>query len=220
MSLTRGLVVGKVVRWPEGSENRRMGEVLVKMPVTSDQDDFKTARIVMPMAGNDTGLFFMPEPGDEVVLGFLNGDTNHPYVLGFVWNGKRKPPADDYAVRTLKTKAKHTIEMNDKGGQERILIKTGGGRTIEIKDSPTGQITIETQGGTIVISDTPPSVTITSKLTMRLEAKQATISAQQLLVDAKATTFTGTVQVLGSIQTTAMVSSAYNPLVPGNLFGL
>ena len=44
------------------------------------------------MAGDDRGTFFMPDVGDEVLVAFLAGDPQHPFVVGALWNGKDKPP--------------------------------------------------------------------------------------------------------------------------------
>jgi uncharacterized protein involved in type VI secretion and phage assembly len=242
MSITTGVVVGKVERWPRPDEAANMGEVVVSLPVSNGDEDFRTARLAMPMAGADTGFFVMPEPGDEVLVAFQNGDTNHPYIVGCVWNGKHAPPGAKYEHRTFKSKARHTIELNDEAGQERVLITTGGGRKVEIKDSPTASISIECKGGnTIVIDEATGAITISAATSVKVDAPkvdvnatqatiaakqltidslQATISAKQLLIDSLATVFTGAVVVQQGIVTQAMVSQAYNPLVPGNIFGL
>ena len=44
------------------------------------------------MAGPGQGVAYFPEAGDEVIVGFQNGDPAHGYVLGCVWNGKDKLP--------------------------------------------------------------------------------------------------------------------------------
>ena len=46
------------------------------------------ARLLTPFAGNGRGIAFLPEIGDEVVVGFEEGDPERPYVVGAVWNGK------------------------------------------------------------------------------------------------------------------------------------
>ena len=34
-----------------------------------------------------------PEGGDEVLVAFAHADVRDPYVPGFLWNSKDKPPA-------------------------------------------------------------------------------------------------------------------------------
>jgi hypothetical protein len=47
------------------------------------------------------GTYFMPEPGDEVLVAFDQGRLDHPYVIGCLWRsapGKR-PAHADHPVR-------------------------------------------------------------------------------------------------------------------------
>ena len=52
------------------------------------------ARIATLMAGPNRGTWFLPEVGDEVLVAFERGDARVPYVVGAVWNGSARPPAD------------------------------------------------------------------------------------------------------------------------------
>ena len=49
------------------------------------------ARTVQPGAGKDRGAAGLPEVGDEVLVAFAQGDLEHPYVLGGLYNGMDKP---------------------------------------------------------------------------------------------------------------------------------
>ena len=49
------------------------------------------ARVSLPLGGNRTGLWALPEVGDEVLVGFENGDARTPIVLGSLWDGKPPP---------------------------------------------------------------------------------------------------------------------------------
>ena len=34
----------------------------------------------------------LPEPGDEVLVAFEQGEFSRPYVIGQLWDGKEAPP--------------------------------------------------------------------------------------------------------------------------------
>ncbi len=203
MSLKNGVVIGLVTKISD------KGMVKIKYPWLPDEPETKKwVRIATTMAGDDRGTFFMPEKKDEVLVAFDNGDFNSPYVIGFLWNGKDKPPEKDKNIRRIKTKTGHTVEFNDNKGQEKIEIKSQGGQVIEINDTAQGMITITTKKGTVNINCINANVT----------AKAA------INVSAPTATFSGVIQaptiIAGSGQFGAVASGAYNTFVPGNFFGL
>jgi len=81
--VVRALVVD--VQDPESA-----GRIKVRFP--SLPNSFEAwARVSLPLGGNQTGLWALPEIGDEVVVAFEEGDPRNPMVLGSLWNGKRPP---------------------------------------------------------------------------------------------------------------------------------
>ena len=89
------------------------GRVKVRLPwldkaVTGPYEAW--ARLATLMAGNGRGSWFVPDPGDEVLVAFEQGDTRAPYVIGSLWNGVDHPPermdgAGANAVRVLRTRS-------------------------------------------------------------------------------------------------------------------
>jgi phage protein D/phage baseplate assembly protein gpV len=65
-----------------------MGRVRVKFPALDEGLDSAWARVLTHNAGNERGIFMVPQPNDEVVVAFENGDTRRPLVIGSVFNGK------------------------------------------------------------------------------------------------------------------------------------
>lgn len=121
------------------------------------------ARVMMPMAGDKRGMYFYPEVGDEVVVGFELGDTNFPVVLGGLWNGPSPPPdqarqSADNNVRTIVTRSGHELTFDDTSGAEKVTLRTQGGHQIVLDDAPgQAKITVQTGGGqTLTLDDTPP----------------------------------------------------------------
>lgn len=72
-----------------------LGRVKLKYPWLGDDVEGSWARVAMPGAGPDYGLVWIPQVGDEVLVGFEHGDISHPFVLGGLWNGKDAAPLGD-----------------------------------------------------------------------------------------------------------------------------
>ncbi len=163
-----GVVVGVVTnnQDPDG-----LGRVKVKFPWLSDTDESYWARIVSPMAGNERGLYCLPEVDDEVLVVFEHGDVRFPYVLGALWNGKDKPPADNSDgknnVRLLKSRSGHVVRLSDEDGKEKIEI---------IDKSKKNSIVFDTANNTI---------TITADKDIILSAPQGTIKLDGQKIEAK-----------------------------------
>ena len=113
-----------------------LGRVKVKYPWLGDDDESYWARIVSPMAGDNRGVYFLPEVDDEVLVAFEHGSMDHAYVLGSLWNGKDKPPESNADGknnhRTIRSRSGHIIRLDDTDGSERIEIldKTGNNRIV------------------------------------------------------------------------------------------
>jgi uncharacterized protein involved in type VI secretion and phage assembly len=189
-------------------------------------------------------MWYVPQKGDEALVAFEFGDFRHPVVLGFLWNGVDKPPTSgiDENVRRIQSVSGHQFDLDDRQGDEAVVIKTSGGNTIELHDK-VGQmrISISTNGGhTIELSDQVgdshitltttagqklelvdqpvPSITISGSTAMvKVEALQASVQASTMLqISAPITTFSGIVQAQ-TVITNAVVSSTYTPGV-GNIW--
>jgi type VI secretion system secreted protein VgrG len=47
-------------------------------------------RLIQPHAGGGKGFYFVPEVGEEVLVGFEGGSAERPYVMGTQYNGSEK----------------------------------------------------------------------------------------------------------------------------------
>jgi uncharacterized protein involved in type VI secretion and phage assembly len=97
------------------------------------------APIATMMSGGKRGTWFMPEVNDEVLVAFYQGDPSHPYIVGFLWNGKDKPPSTDPQSRVIRSVNGHEIELYDPdvkhGDKGHIRVSDGHGNVIELSNA-------------------------------------------------------------------------------------
>jgi hypothetical protein len=152
------------------------GRVKVALPWLSPSYESDWARVVQLAAGPRTGAMFLPEVGDEVLLGFEFGDPRRPYVLGGLINDNAKFSTMDAAVsggavtgRGLATPAGNQLLFTDElppgppgppPTKSSITLGTGDGNLALVIDQVAGTITLtckpappksRTPAGTITI---------------------------------------------------------------------
>jgi Rhs element Vgr protein len=156
-----GLQIGVVTQLESDPDGEC--RILVRMPVISADEQGIWARVATLDAGKDRGSFFLPEVGDEVVVGFLNSDPRKPVVLGMLNSSNKTAPlqaADANNQKGFVTRSKMKMIFDD--DKKSVTIETPAGKkitmdedagAIELKDENNNSIkmnsdgiTIETQG--------------------------------------------------------------------------
>ncbi len=69
-------------------------------------------RMSTPMASEESGFFFLPSKGDEVLISFENGNVERPYMTGALHN-KRTMPYNGSANQTITSLNGHQIAFRD-----------------------------------------------------------------------------------------------------------
>jgi uncharacterized protein involved in type VI secretion and phage assembly len=137
-----GVVIG-VVKEIDGI----LGRIKVDFPWLSPAQRSDWAPIAALMAGGGRGTYFMPEINDEVLVSFLHGRLAHPYVVGFLWNGRDRPPSRNPALRVIHSKNGHKISLYDpepaEGDLGYVRIEDAHGNMIELRN---GMVNIVSQG--------------------------------------------------------------------------
>jgi uncharacterized protein involved in type VI secretion and phage assembly len=120
------------------------------------------APVAAALAGKGRGAFLMPEIDDEVLVSFEQGDINHPYVVGFLWNGVDTPPETDHKNRVLLTPGGHTLRFQDGDGSKKVILQSSSGHSITLDDTTAGQtMTLQTNGKqTVTLNDVQKSITL------------------------------------------------------------
>lgn len=110
------LVVGIVTNNDDKTDHQ--GRVKVRFPTLGDQES-AWARVASPGAGGKRGMQWLPEVGDEVLVGFENDDKARPLVLGGLWGRKDQPPEDEstrdgkVVKRVLASRKDHRLVIVD-----------------------------------------------------------------------------------------------------------
>jgi uncharacterized protein involved in type VI secretion and phage assembly len=110
------LLVGLVT---DLNDPKSWGRIKVKLPTLGGLVQTGWARVLLPSGGASTGLVVPHQVGDEVVVGFEEGDLERPVVLGAVHGGSDKPPAATKAdggqaqVAGLTSRANHVLVVDD-----------------------------------------------------------------------------------------------------------
>src|SRR5262249_43463468 len=70
------------------------GRILVRFHWDQESDQTRRCRVAQVWAGNQWGGIFTPRVGMEVLVAFLEGDPDEPYIVGTLYNDKHTPPYD------------------------------------------------------------------------------------------------------------------------------
>lgn len=139
------ITIGVVVDINDPDKKNRVKVRLLNRTDSVQETDF--IRVMTPASGKEYGFFDMPEVGDEVLVGFVDGDFTAPYVLGCLWNTKNPGPTTlqdgKNELRMLKSKTAHKLELND--GEE-----TPGLTLTTAKES---RLVMDDKAQTIILSD-------------------------------------------------------------------
>jgi len=131
-----GLVIGLVT---DVNDPENQGRVKVSYPWLDDTLNSPWAPVCSHLAGNDRGFYFMPQVDDEVLVGFLHGDFDHPVVLGNLWNGQTATPSPDPRQRMIRSVNGHTIRFVDStpsgGDLGALIIEDAHGNTITLSNT-------------------------------------------------------------------------------------
>lgn len=169
------LQIGKVTKIDEDPQKEY--NIQVEIPLfTGDEINKIWARRSTFWASNGYGSFFIPDVGDEVVVGFFDNDESKPVILGSLYSSKQAPSEEqkkENYIKSLVSKAKLSLSFDDE--KKVITWNTPGGNSIVISDDAKG-IQLTDQNKNSIVMDAN-GITIKSASTLNLEAK-TTISIQ------------------------------------------
>ena len=148
--------------------------ILVDVPLFDPNGEGLWARLSNFYSTSGAGAFFLPEVGDEVVLGFLNEDPRYPVILGSLYSSSKiKPfngldPNEKNQMKAIVSKSGIYIQFDD---VDKILTITTPAKNIMVFSDKDKQISINDQNGnSLVMSES--GITIKSPKDINIEAQQ------------------------------------------------
>ena len=155
------------------------GRVRVRMNWQTDGMQTGWVRVMTPDGGSSSdvksnrGFVFIPEVGDQVLLGFRHGDPARPYVMGSLFNGTTgRGGLEGNHMKSLTTRSGHTIKLNDS------LSSLG----ITIKDIKGNSIHIDSVGDDIIIN-AKRNITINAGETFTVNAREMEVNIDRDIIE-------------------------------------
>ncbi len=156
-----GLQIGIVDKYEDDKD--KQFRVKVRIP-SIEKDGIVWARLASIDSGDKRGIFFRPEQGDEVILGFINDDPRQAIILGAV-HSEKNPLPPGFEV---------TQENNKKGIVTKKSLKI-------LFDDENKSIEISTPGNTITMDD--EGFKIKSDKDIVIEGKNITLKGSKVDVN-------------------------------------
>ncbi|MFZ2407692.1 MAG: phage baseplate assembly protein V, partial [Methylobacter sp.] len=157
-----GLQIGTVLD-TEDSEDGGQYRVKVHVPTITSGNEGFWARVATLDAGPGRGVYFRPQPNDEVVLGFLGDDPREPVILGYLHskssNQSPLPEQDGQQQFGFVTKEGIKLVFDETNKKMSLIVPAGSGEksivindssgAMELKDENQNSIKMDAKGITI-----------------------------------------------------------------------
>mgnify|MGYP005991925015 CR=1 FL=1 len=172
ISSTKGLFNATVKKMYEDPENQY--RVLVDIPLFDKIGEGIWARLSNFYASSGAGAFFMPEVGDEVVVGFLNEDPRFPIILGSLYSSKKNKPYDDFtpdeknSIKAIMSKSGISLQFDD---ENKVFTLTTPNKNTAIFSDKEKKITIKDQNNNC-IEMSESGISLKSESTINIESAQ------------------------------------------------
>jgi uncharacterized protein involved in type VI secretion and phage assembly len=165
----------------DNRDPNKLGRVKVRFPWQSDGSTTHWIRIQTAHAGDAYGHYWVPEIGDEVIVGYSGANPSRPFVLGSFMNGEKNSSDrydDNNDVKTIRTKSGNEILFNDKDGEETIhLYNKDKTNEILITMKNDGLIKIKSKNNIVIsaagnLNMSATNIKMTASKDMSIEVKE------------------------------------------------
>jgi phage baseplate assembly protein gpV len=167
-----------------------LGRVKIKIYLSEVETETNWLPIVAGFAGDDKGIYCLPDVDDFVLAVFIDNSYQKGYILGSTWTQDSALPTSEEnsdadlngdgnnALRMIRTKAGQRIILDDTDGSEKIQILNADATSRIELDAENELINLETEQGISLSAKTAVSITA-EELSVELD-KDLTISCKNL----------------------------------------
>ncbi len=157
----------------DNKDPKGLGRVKVQTQWQKGSDTSPWIRLANQMSGSGYGFYFVPEIGEQIIVGYELGNPQLPIVLGSAYHGKAKQidkKDDKNYKKAIRTKGGNEILIVDEGKKEIIKIQNPNGENqIILSMEGKGRIRVESKG----------DIEIIARDTIKLESQKIILDARQ-----------------------------------------
>jgi Rhs element Vgr protein len=170
-----GLQIGIVTQLENDPQGE--GRLLVTVPMLGAHGNGVWARLATPYATNNAGIFFQPEIGDEVVLGYFDQNPSYPVIIDSLHSSAKPAPyagSGDNHIKGIVTKSGAKIEFDD--ADKVITVTTPGKNKIMLSDKDRSIQLLDQNGNKVMLSESgislesPKDIKISAKGSIAIDA--------------------------------------------------
>lgn len=180
-----GLHTGVVKKLDEDPDGQF--KIQVSTPVMDAETDGVWAWLSKFYASNGIGAFFVPEIGDEVVLGYINNDPSNPIILGSLYSSSNTAPYElttENNTKALVTRSKLKVEFDE--DKKVITIITPGSNQVVISDDDKSILLQDQNGNEVKLCEDGISLTSPKDITIKADGKVSITASDNVEVDSQA----------------------------------
>jgi len=205
------LHLGKVTKISEDPDSMTRAQVLLPLVFGAEADPV-WARVSSFSAGDSRGGFFMPNVGDEVLVGFVGANNLNPIIIGKLFSKNRKAPItpedENNYVKGFYSDKNMKLEFNEE--KPSLEVSTPGGAKILLDDDE-GSVSLEDQNGNSLKMDSS-GITIKSASDYNVTATSGNITEKGMSVS-----LSGSQSLEASGSTSAELTSTGTTKVQGTM---
>jgi type VI secretion system secreted protein VgrG len=158
----------------DNNDPKGLGRIQVKF--AWQEGNTPWIRMINPHSGSGKGIYFIPEIGEEVLVGFEAGNAEKPFVLGGMYNGNATSnyatPSNDKKV--IQTRSGNKMIMDDAAGSFCItdqgtvnMLFDGAGNATTNSDT-TNAINVGKNRESVLKMDSEGNITLDGKTSLTI----------------------------------------------------